>query len=352
MKTLGIACLLSIFCSCPLFGNSYKDYISYTNKAELAIVMGNVKQAQACYDTAFSFWKKPFAVDLYNDLRCANIDSNFQKVHALAKQLLGLGCPLTLFDTPEYLRKFRTSSDYVALINEYPSIRSKYIRNNDWKLRIQIEKLRAKDQVLRQQSNNYTQLRDSLYKADDTIKTELLNIFKQGFPNEYNYGVFLYNDTTLMEYEPLHLIILHNYSKFDVATLPNPNTKNMDFTAILMKAVKGGRMHPMEFAYLNDRSGKYMIGKGYWQTDILMNIHGKLYYNNASKQEETDVDKNRSELGLGTIGEEKAKALFFAQNKNKFIMFRHMGNIVKMKGMEFTEQQMKLMFTDTGITID
>src|SRR5271165_6748424 len=100
---LKLVILLLIFIPSIVFGNNFQSYLSYVNKAEISITHDDYKKAQSYYDTAFHLWDKPFAIDLYNDLRCANIDSDYMGVRSIAKKMMALGCTLSFFDIPSYL---------------------------------------------------------------------------------------------------------------------------------------------------------------------------------------------------------------------------------------------------------
>jgi hypothetical protein len=348
-----IMAILLLFLPVVGFCDNFNEYLLYTNKAETFLIQDNYKRAQICYDIAFHSWNKPFAIDIFNSLKCANLNRDYPKVKSLAVRLISLGCELSFFDDPDYLTGFRTSKEWRSLINEYPNIREKYIRNNSWKLRGQIEQIQAKDQFLRRQNPNYTFLRDSIYKEDDTIKIELLQLFKHKFPNEYNYGVFLKDDTTLMDYEPLHIILLHNYGKFDTSQVHNANMHTYDFTQILMDAVKKGDMHPEEFALLNDRSGEFMTCGGYGQMSLLTKIKGKLYYDNYAQKANDKFEKNRKEIGLCTQQEGREKLIYDKKkNINKFILRKSTFGIVFWGDDMFSEKMIRNLFIDTGVTID
>ncbi len=335
-----------------VWGGNFKNYLSYIDRAESCIVYDNFKEAQVFYDSAFHSWNKPFAIDLLNDLKCANLNTDYPTVRLLASHLVSLGCELSFFQEPIYLSAFRGSPEWKSLIDEYPAIRMKYVKNNDWKLRSQIEKMCAKDQFLRQLDHNYTFLRDSIYKTDDTIKTELQHIFKHKFPNEYDFGVFLSDDTTLMDYHPLHIIILHNYGKDDTAVVHNANLKTFDFTNILLAAVEKGDMHPEDFALLNDRSGKFMIGYGFGQMALLYKIDKKLYCEKESTKMNDEITANRKRIGLCTREDGRKKLIYDKiRNSNKFILRKSLFGISDF-GIPWSENQLKKLFIDTGVTLE
>lgn len=345
--------LIGIFLLCPFLAQSsdFNKYLSFVNKAEAMIVKDEHEKACRYFDSALRVWDKPFAVDLHNYLKCANSVERYNDVKVIAGMLVSLGCDLRFFEQPSSLAKFKTTVFWPELLAEYPDRKMKYVKNNDWKIRLLVERIVAQDQFLRAQNPVYTFLKDSIYDNDNDIREMLFEMFKAKFPNEYDYGVFLEDDTTLLPYEPLHLVLLHNYGEFDTSVVHNANTKTHDFTEFLLRSVKMGQMHPQEFAYLNDRSGKFMIGKGYRQADgFLVKIDGKMFFNNFAKEDE--IDTNRAQLGLISYEEEGKKAIYMVQRKNKFILFRHMGYIVRMAHLDIPQNLMKIMYTDANVTED
>ncbi len=337
-----------------LSANDFKAYIAYTNKAESALVQDNYIQAQRYYDSAFKAWNKPFAIDLSNALKCANLNKDDNTVTACATKLINLGCPLSYFQDAEYLLRYRGTVQWRSVINAYPGMRMRYLRTMNLRLRTEIEQMQARDQFFRQQDPKYTFLKDSTYRGDDTTKTWLMKTFSHKFPNEYDYGIFLRDDTTLMDYEPLHIMILHNYGAFDAKDVPGTNLRTLDFTKTLLTAVEKGDMHPEDFAMLNDRSGKFRLGEGYGQELQLWKLKGGLYYEKTGQKIGDSIEANRKSIGLCTREEGRAKLIYDqTKNTNKFILRKSLFGIVSFGGAElFNDKQIKNMFYDTGVKLD
>lgn len=349
MNTFRILIVALLLCPFLAQSRDYNKYLSLVNKAEAMIVDDEYEKACLYYDSALKVWDKPFAIDLYNYLKCANFSKQYNRVKVAADMLVSLGCDMQFFLKPSCLAEFRTSVYWSEFYKGYPQRKLKFIEHNDWKTRLLIERIEAQDQFYRAQDPVYSFLKDSTYNNDDSIRVLLSEMFKTKFPNEYDYGVFLENDTTLLAYEPLHLVLLHNYGKFDTSELPNANVKTHDYTEFLLKSVKQGQMHPQEFAYLNERSGDFMKGKGYRQAGgFLVKIDGKMYFNNYAQEDEIDI--NRTQLGLISYDEEKKKAIYMIQHKNRFILFKHMGYVVRMNNLGIPQNVMNIMYKDANIT--
>ncbi len=337
-----------------LSADDFKAYLAYTNKAESALVQDNYIQAQQYYDSAFKAWNKPFAIDISNALKCANLNKDDNTVTACATRLINLGCPLSYFQDAEYLLRYRGTVQWRSVINIYPMLRMRYSRSMNLRLRTEIEQMQAKDQFFRQQDHNYTFLKDSTYRGDDTAKAWLMKTFTHKFPNEYDYGVFLQDDTTLMDYEPLHIIILHNWGKFNDKDVTNGNPHTLDFTQVLTTAVEKGQMHPEDFAMLDDRSGEFKHGAGYGQEALLWKLKGGLYYEKTIQKIGDSIEANRKSIGLCTREEGRAKLIYDkTKNTNKFILRKSLFGIISFGGAElFNEKQIKNMFVDTGVKLD
>ncbi len=221
---------------------------------------------------------------------------------------------------------------------------------NNWELRSRIEKLFALDQCLRQQDPNYSYLKDSIYALDKLIESEVIGMLHHKYPNEYVCGIFLDNDTTISSYLPLHIVILHNYVCLSEKDAGNLAKCTFDFTTTLLNAVKKGQMHPQEYAYLNDRSGKFNIGEGYGQDGLLTNINGKIYYNNYLTVFQNKIDSARKEIGLPDLASERKKGCFNVNNRY-FVFFRYMGYVHQITGMTFSDKKLKAYFIDSGVNI-
>lgn len=307
--------------SFELEAQSFADYLSHVNRAELLITEEAYDDALLSYDTAFTHWESPFAIDVHNALQCAVLAGDMDRALAYGRALVLLGCDLNFFYAQERLKLFRTSAQWRVLIDEYANLRNQFAQQCNWPLRAQLEQLNVRDQVLRKQNSTYTFLKDSIFYEDNRIMDEVLKIFEDhGYPEERAIGVFVKRDTLILG-DPLHIILLHNYVSNDVYK------RGEDVTEQLLAFVAEGKMHPETFANLNDRADDYRMGAGFGHVNFIWKLKDKYYFEKTPQEQLAEQDRLRESLGLDTIAEMKQKLLFqFFKKKGYFDFF--MGNPV------------------------
>lgn len=303
--------------SLALPAQSFDSYLAHIQTAERHILNSAYAEALSAYDTAFTTWERPFPQDIRNALQCAVLAGNTPEAYRHTRSLILLGCDLNFFLQQESLKPFRTSTDWQRIVEEYPALRSRFIEDCDWRLRSRIESLVARDQFWRGQDPHYTTLRDSTFAEDARIMAEVLEIFQQGYPTAYEIGVFIEEDTLLSRLDPLHLILLHNYTR-------NDNYKaGPDLTEALLAFTRQGRLHPDAFAYLNSRSGEYQMQPGFARDGVVWKAGGKLYFEKIKPERQEAIDQLRASIGLCTVEEMRKKALFLLGEKAGGFRFFH-----------------------------
>ncbi|MCB0586336.1 MAG: hypothetical protein KDD06_13570 [Phaeodactylibacter sp.] len=312
-----LAAFLSL--SFVLQGQSFDTYLAYIHTAERNILSSAYEEALSAYDTAFIIWERPLPADIRNALQCAVLTEDTSEAYRHVKSLILLGCDLNFFFRQESLRAFRASASWRRIIEEYPALRSTFVQNCDWPLRSRIESLVARDQFWRAQDPHYTSMRDSTFAEDARIMDEVLEIFHQGYPTAYEIGVFMEEDTLLSRLDPLHLILLHNYTKAD-----NYKT-GPDLTETLLAFARQGRLHPDAFTYLNSRSGAYQMQPGFARDGVVWKADGKLYFEKINPERKDAIDQMRASIGLCTVEEMRKKALFLLGEKVGGFQFFHAG---------------------------
>lgn len=177
----------------------------------------------------------------------------------------------------------------------------------------------GRDQFWRAQDPHYTSLRDSTFAEDARITAEVLEVFRESYPTAYEIGVFIEEDTLLSLPDPLHLILLHNYTK-------NDNYKTgPDLTEALLAFAREGRLHPDAFAYLNARSGEYQMQPGFARDGVVWRAGGKLYFEKIKPEQRDAIDQLRASVGLCSVEEMREKALFLLAGKAGGFRFFHAG---------------------------
>lgn len=320
-------------------------YQHHIHNAELMLMAGKFSPALQQYDSAFSFACCPFAVDIYNAMKCASISRDYEKVSLMALRLVNLGCEINFFEKSTFLIGYRQSNLWPGFVKAYSKSREQFVKRNNWALRRDIALLEAMDQYQRVKDYRNT---DSIYMQDDKNKKVLVELLRDSFPNEYDYGVFIEHDTTLIPFHPLTLTILHNYGKYTPEMIQGYNKNNVDLTAVLEKAVGKMELPPENFAQLNDVSGLYKKGKGYGQDGILTKIGKKVYYNKWDNGTLVSINTNRAQIGLGPIALEVKKLLYESfTNPHGFILHKSWFTISSYD-LAFSEPMIHKVFQYSG----
>jgi hypothetical protein len=188
--------------------------------------------------------------------------------------------------------------------------------------------------------------------VDDTVAAAVMAMVRKKFPNEYDYGVFLKDDTTLAYYHPLEIILIHDYNRFDTSVVHGANLRNMDFTPYLQRAVAEGAMHPESFGMLNDRSGGFRIGRGYGQEGLVMKMKGHFYYDKSSEAIGAEIERNRAEAGLCSRELGRAKLIYNVKNNaNQFILAKSTFGLTFFD-FDMPEKVIKNAFVDSGVSVE
>ncbi len=325
---------------------SFEKYLYYINKAEAELMGEHFKVASKYYDSALIVWTHPFAQDLVNQLICASHDSDYASVHYCARKLIHLGCPLSFFVKPTYLNGFRNTRYFKILIWEYSKFRPEFTHKNNWNMRTQIELLVATDElnVIQAQANK------SNYTGDDTVRETLDRLFKNGYPNEYDYGVFMRDDTTIATEDPLLPVLAHNYGKYDTIGLTDTTRKWHDYTQLLSEGITKGTLHPEAFAWLNDKAGIYKQGAGFGEYDVLVLGDDKKYYTPIHDSAmAVSIDSNRLRLGLLPHSAQLTKMEYALKHQKAFTYLRHPTVFLHRK---MGDAEDKTLYQETGLKED
>lgn len=307
MKNI-INCLFFCLFSSIATAQTYEIYLNRISVAEMLITQNKFKEAIDAYDVAFANWKTPFALDYYNAMLCATYTNDYVHLKKMAEQLVLLGCNLDFFEKQNKLIPFRCRKEYLDFVKEYSDLRNRFEKKCNKKLRAKIEEMNARDQYWRVQDRNYKIMPEKTYHEDDLIMQGVLPMFRKNYPNEYEVGVWVEQDTVLSNLDGLFIIILHNYQDLGAERYLAKRLA-FDVTKKLRNLLSTGKIHPQMFAYLNDRSGKFKEGKGWYQESAIWEIEGRNYFENLSAIE-SEVNINRKQINLCTLEDDRAKAKF------------------------------------------
>lgn len=282
--------ILFLLFSTTVQSQSLDRYYALIHEAESKIVNDTTSAAIDIYAQAFALFEKPFSKDIYNALICAAKTEDHQYTTELVRRLMHLGCDLEFFRHNEVFNTYIKTKHWLGLVKAYSDIRKAYYDNINLELRSRVESLLCRDQFWRNKDPSYEELRDSTFSEDDRIMAELLDIFRDGYPDEYEIGLF-FADGSIDHFHATGLILMHNYTSSDIYKI------GFDLEDDLMTFVKNGQLHNGLYAYLVDGSGDFRDHRGYGSHSILM-VRGNYYTDRPSKEIQQEIAQNRKDIWL------------------------------------------------------
>ncbi len=304
--------ILILFFSTTLKSQDVEKYYQLINKAESQILNDSLISAVKYYESAFRAFDRPFSKDLYNALICSIKIGEDAASSEFIKGLIRLGCNLEFFRNNESFRNFIKTKYWLQIVDNYPSLRNEYFSNTNLELRSRIESFLCRDQFWRNQDPSYTILRDTTFKEDDRIMDDLAEIFENGYPGEYQVGLFFANKSAIDHFSTIALVLLHNFTSAD-------NYKvGRDLSDLLLRFVKRGELHNGVYAYLYDRSGDFKTDRGFGSHSI-WKVKGKYYTDKPSDEILSNQELKRKKIGLDPLDEFYRKFAF--QEKNQEFQF-------------------------------
>jgi hypothetical protein len=330
-----IAGVVMILASLSLHANKVIDYNVLVNKAELAIVYSDLKQAMHYYDSAFNLRDKPFALDAYNATVCAVRLKQWKLAFRYANTLAELGVGKDFFNRNIYLIPLSEQKGWDRLLLKADAAMKAKAAYKP--VLAVIDSLVAKDQRVNHEwrdagrASKERQIMDLTY---DTIALHLHHIFDSlGFLSEDKTGAWLSDAGNEIKFTaPYSVIILHNYqSRMKGDTL---------FSSVLRKAVNEGMIKPEFFAFFGDFGGRE-YGKVYYGSSMFFTAYKcKIYLEHSNRELQDTVDKARETLGMGTTLELLKKMIFNMRYPSSgFMIYAPISRIANFAN-EGSEQQM------------
>ncbi len=282
--------------------DSVTHYYYYVHKAEHSIIQKDYHVATKIYDTAFRF-KKPFAVDIYNQLICNLYDQNFQLALSGCRQLVEKGAPLSFFNQSLF-KDFHATAEYQQLLKEYEILHLKYCSLIDTQLVEYINKLVDADQnihCLLPSRYNDTAFVNKMWRNDELASEILRSIMLQhNLLNEDVIGA-TFSEDSVLDAGPLYgILALHEIQR---------GGKTID--SVLWQAVKVGYLKP-EIAI------SWLSQTGYPVLDLTRSY--TIYNDTLWKRKDTD-----SEI-IGIIDDEKVRDIYkkdLAKKKERYMSALH-----------------------------
>ncbi len=308
--------------------DTYFSYAKMINKAEMAIVHQNFKQAQTIYDSAFAIKSKKFSKDYYNALVCSIIIKNIAKSEEYISTLIDRGALLDNIKTDTVINKVMQMPFWANIITDYSARHKKAIKKFNYPLFKELEFLRARDQHMRGREGSYKVWGDTIKKLDVINYKRLDEIFETyGFPDEELIG----NENPRYDDLPHYIILRHLQGD-----------KEYDRSVVMKKAVIEGRFSAKYFAwvmdYENDERHNPEINFG---VTLYYEIDNQLYLDKFSDKFKLKVNRNRESVGLENVDDYQQKILY--ERKDKRFNF---GNHSGISTMSFTNEQDKKSFIE------
>lgn len=215
--------------------NNIKEYYAHIHCAEHFAILGDYSNAVVQYQYA-SMLRRPFAVDVFNQLVCYLFLGNYNRVFENCKILAEKGAPASFFSQVLF-QDFRKSTYYERLLSEYDNLHQIYLSHVDASLVGYIKKLVDADQnihCLLPSTYNDTAFVNRM-RANDNLLSSILSslMISNDLLGEETIGANFYSDTCLSEAPLYSLIALHEIQR---------GSNKLD--SVLYVAMKLGRVKP------------------------------------------------------------------------------------------------------------
>jgi len=226
------------------------------------------------------------------------------------EQLVLKGVSLPYLEQQQVFDSLRTTKAWKKFERDYPRNRSKFEETLNKELRADLDELYARDAYFRLAEGGLRVHGDTIRKIETANVEKLLAwIEAYGYPGEQLIGVA---DT--LEQLPRFSIVIRRQTKA---------RKGYDFTEILTKAIKEGRMAPQPVAYLLDQqAGGNLYGSKAFVTVQCTRCKDEeekpqRYLVEKIKEDELErINEKRASLGLEPLDDYKRKVLYALGNKD------------------------------------
>lgn len=283
-------------------------YHPFINVAELNIVRAEYADALSAYKQAFASVPAPFARDYYNAAVSAVQLQDEKQAFSYLEQLVLKGVSLPYLERQQVFDSLRTTKAWKKFERKYPKNRSKFEETLNKELRADLDELYARDAYFRLAEGGLRVHGDTIRKIETANVEKLLAwIEEYGYPGEQLIGVA---DT--LEQLPRFSIVIRRQTKA---------RKGYDFTEILTKAIKEGRLAPQPVAYLLDQqAGKNLYGSKAFVTVKCTRCKDeeekpqRYLVEKITEDELERINSKRASLGLEPLDDYKKKVLFDLSN--------------------------------------
>lgn len=305
IKLMAILCILSLTvmhtaARASGLRDSVKNYYQFKNKAEMAIVAGNYKEAASLYSTAFSY-KKSNPRDAYNAFVVYFITGDSIDCKNCFDNLLQLGFPKAKLEWMPFIDSIKNQRVYRRFIAaDSQKYYNRYLQSGKPHYSQVLDSLYTADQAYRERKGSDHIDYDSLnaaYIISLSRQTLIPSIINVGF--DKHFGMRPDREGTLF--------LLYWHWRGEKSPLDS----------LMKNAVLDGSFDPADYAFQRDYSQKTM---SYYQV-----LKGKLP--DLDKNTINAINRKRAEIYLVPLEEYSQKMKFSIQNKT-FAFFNQMLQVV------------------------
>ena len=297
------------------------QYYKKINSAEEFILENKLDSALVNYKSAFSIFKNPHSVDIYNSLKVAlkTKDNKWVEEKYQLLKCMGYSFDDEFLAQNEDLQKIKKDDCKIKI---------------NFSLKKSFDSLFVIDQHYRNLSiGDYTKYKKEITTSDSIAATKLLKLIqKNGFPNEYDIGVNSFKNNPLIH--QFYYIIWHQAQKNKYSP------QQVNFSKEIEKALNNGKITPYIAGFLidlNDGTNNFhteafaphgfvigdvthavtMIKAG--NTDECCYITKYYFPENRNQSIDEKIEHtniSRKKIGLNDILSESKKSLFLLKNKD------------------------------------
>lgn len=281
-------------------------YNGLVDKAEIAFIRGDCKEALLYYDKAFARNQYPFAQDLYNAVVCALHTSKNTRALRWCFLLAGKGTGADFFSkkaifTP--LKKERKWDELIYYANQAKiAIQQRYKEANDFLNGL----YRLSDAIpfwdhtpdMQSQAEG-----DRLWKNDSLSQQLLKFIQDKGYPSEEMIGVYISRDTILEKHPAFYRLIEKRWPLF------NSYVDSLFKVALLEKGVQQGLLKADIYCHMTARGLDWQRGA---EQRVYYSWYGCSIYANKYI-ERGEVAQFRRSIGACSLDDYLKKLTFMIQ---------------------------------------
>lgn len=240
------------------FGQSYLNYYTQVNDAQLLAADSNYQESALLYKKTFEEYDFEFARDCINAIEVSSLTSLDSLTFYFIKRALKRGVPMSYFSKNSNLLDFRSTQYWNSITKDSATLRKEYESNIHNEIRDEINQMFKADQEIRERYYQWSNflLRPIIGKKWKKLNREqvmhIIEITKNhGFPGERLIGIDSpeyhekINRTQFSAGMPI-IIFVHHYSQ-----------PNISYDSLLFTEVFKGNLYNQHFATICDFEAEF-----------------------------------------------------------------------------------------------